>query len=153
MVISNNCEGRSDDTLWSEINRTQALVLGFFFAVWIALTGLLVSAPEIYARSLGLTRGDARAAEAVFFVALSGFIALLFIGVVRRWRWGFWLILVAFLAGLLRVPTMALQLAGYLQADGPIWYVVFQGVLGVVQFLIGIAMLVGYRKSGYWGRF
>jgi hypothetical protein len=38
--------------------------------------------------------------------ALIGFITLLGVGVVRRWRcWTFWLVLVAFLAGVLRVPV------------------------------------------------
>jgi hypothetical protein len=37
---------------------------------------------------------------------------MLAVGVVRRWRWTFWLILVAFLFGVLRVPVAALQLTG-----------------------------------------
>lgn len=52
-------------------------------------------------------------------------------GVVRGWRWTFWLILVAFLAGLLRVPASALQLTGNLPAQGPTWYVVLQAVVGL----------------------
>ena len=38
-------------------------------------------------------------------------------------------------------------------ASGPIWYEALQGVIGVVQFLIAIAMFVGYRKAGVWGEF
>jgi hypothetical protein len=39
------------------------------------------------------------------------------IRVVNRWRWTFWLVLVALvLGGLLRVPASALQLAGMLPA-------------------------------------
>ena len=38
-------------------------------------------------------------------------------------------------------------------ASGPSWYEALQGVIGVVQFLIAIAMFVGYRKSGLWGDF
>jgi hypothetical protein len=34
------------------------------------------------------------------------------VGVVRRWRWTFWLILVAFLFGVLRVPAAVLQFTG-----------------------------------------
>jgi hypothetical protein len=49
------------------------------------------------------------------------------VGVLRRWRWTFWLILVAFLAGVLRVPVAILQLAGFLHASAPTWHVVFQG--------------------------
>ena len=74
-------------------------------------------------------------------------------GVVRRRRWAFWLTLIAFFAGVLRVPAAALQLAGYLAPDGPTWYVALQGVIGVVQFAIAVAMLAGYRRRGIWGAF
>jgi len=30
----------------------------------------------------------------------------------------------------------------------PSWYVVFQGVIGLAQLAIGLAMLAGYRRSG-----
>jgi len=76
---------------------------------------------------------------------------LLSIGVLRRWRWTFWLVLVAFLAGVLRVPVAILQLAGVLPASTPGWYVVFQGLIGVVQLAIGLVMVAGYRRSGVWG--
>ena len=72
---------------------------------------------------------------------------------VRRWRWAFWLILVAFLFGVLRVPVAVLQLTGALASNVPAWYVVFQGLLGVVQFGIGLVMAVGYRRAGAWGAF
>jgi hypothetical protein len=72
-------------------------------------------------------------------------------GVIRRWRWTFWLILVAFLAGVLRVPISILQLTGVLDADFPNWYLVFQGFIGLVQFGIGLVMVAGYRKAGVWG--
>jgi hypothetical protein len=46
-----------------------------------------------------------------------------------------------------------LELTGVLAADGPTWYVVFQGVLGVLQFAIGLAMVAGYLRAGVWGAF
>src|SRR6266540_774253 len=94
------------------VNRTQAVVLGFFLLAWVSL---------------------------------------LVIGVVRRWRWAFWLILVAFLFGVLRVPVAILQLTGILAVSGPTWYVAFQGLLGVLQFAIGLAMVASYRRAGVWG--
>jgi hypothetical protein len=36
---------------------------------------------------------------------------VLSIGVIRSWRWTFWLILVVFLAGVLRLPAAVLRLA------------------------------------------
>jgi hypothetical protein len=133
------------------VNRTQVLVLGFLLFAWTSLLVILVAAPEVYDQALRLPTGERRAAEIGFLAALSGFIALLAIGVVRRWRWTFWLVLVAFLFGVLRVPVAILQLTGILAADGPTWYVAFQGLLGVLQFAIGLAMVAGYRRAGVWG--
>jgi hypothetical protein len=118
---------------------------------WTSLLVILVAAPEVYDQALRLPTGERRAAEIGFLAALSGFIALLAIGVVRRWRWTFWLVLVAFLFGVLRVPVAILQLTGILAADGTTWYVAFQGLLGVLQFAIGLAMVAGYRRAGVWG--
>jgi hypothetical protein len=75
-------------------------------------------------------------------------------GVVRRWRWTFWIVLVAFvLDGALRVPASVLQLAGVLPPTGPAWYALLQAILGVVQVAIGLAMLAGYWRAGAWGSF
>ena len=54
---------------------------------------------------------------------------------------------------MLRVPVAILQLTGALPADAPIWYVAFQGLIGLAQLAIGLAMLAGYRRSGVWGAF
>ena len=134
------------------VNRTQALVLGFFLVAWMSLLTILVAAPEVYDQALRLP-GAGGAAEIAFLTALTAFIGFLSVGVVRRWRWAFWLILVAFLAGVLRVPVAILQLTGVLSVDTPTWYVAFQGLLGVAQLAIGLAMLAGYRRSGVWGAF
>jgi hypothetical protein len=134
------------------VNRTQALVLGFFIVALASLVVILVTAPEVYDQALHLREGSA-AMEVAFLAALTAFIGLLTVGVLRRWRWIFWLVLVAFFAGVLRVPVAVLQLTGVLAADVPAWYVIFQGVIGLVQVAIGLAMLTGYRRSGVWGSF
>ena len=134
------------------VNRTQALVLGFFGVVLGSLMVILVAAPEVYDQALRLREGSA-AMEVAVLAGLTGFIGLLTVGVLRRWRWSFWLILVAFLAGILRVPVAVLQLTGVLAADVPTWYVIFQGVIGLAQVAIGLAMLAGYRRAGVWGSF
>jgi hypothetical protein len=131
------------------VTRTQALVLGFFLVVWVSLLVILVAAPDVYDQALNLPGG--RGTELAVLAALSGLIGLLVVGVVRRWRWTFWLILVAFLFGALRVPVALLQLTGVLAVDTPAWYVLYQGLLGVAQFGIGLAMTVGYRRVGPWG--
>jgi hypothetical protein len=131
------------------VSRTQMLVLGFFGFVLGALVVLLIAAPETYAQALQLPAKN-RFAALAFLVGLTAFLAVLSVGVVRRWRWTFWLILLAFLAGVLRVPASALQLSGVLPTKAPAWYVVFQGILGVVQLTIGLLLLAGYRRAGPW---
>jgi hypothetical protein len=134
------------------VNRTQALVLGFFVVALGSLLMILVAAPDVYDQALRLPDGSG-VAEVGFLVVLTGFLGLLAFGVLRRWRWTFWLVLVAFLAGILRVPVTILQLTGVLAADVPTWYVLFQGVIGLAQVAIGLAMLTGYRRAGVWGAF
>jgi hypothetical protein len=133
------------------VNRIQALVLGFFLLVVASLVVIRAAAPDVYDQALRLPPSSPRWAGIAFMLALTGFIALLAVGVLRRWRWTFWLVLVAFLAGVLRVPLAILQLAGVLPANAPSWYVVFQGLIGLAQLAIGLAMLAGYRRSGVWG--
>ncbi len=129
------------------------MVLAFVAAAWAAVVAILAVAPDVYDQALGLQIVDRRQFEVGFLAALSIFLVIVATGVVRRWRWMFWLILVAFLAGVIRLPASALELAGTIPRQGPAWYVVLQGVIGAVQFVIGIAMLVGYRRSGLWGNF
>jgi len=130
------------------VNRTQALVLGFFLMVLTSLVVILAAAPDIYNQALRLPSNSPRWMALTLLAGLGVFIGLLAVGVLRCWRWTFWVILVAFLAGVLRVPVAGLQLTGVLAADGPTWYVVFQGLLGVLQFAIGLAMVAGYRRAG-----
>ena len=135
------------------LNRTQLLVVSFFVLVWIGLVAILVLSPEVYGQTLGKVGGATLAIEASFLIALSGLIALLVTGVFRRWRWTFWLVLIAFAFGVLRIPASVLQLVGMLPSSGPVWYEALLGVIGAVQFLVAIAMFAGYRRAGAWGEF
>jgi len=127
------------------VNSIQWAVLAFFAAVWVALAVILSAAPDIYGMA------TSQLTPATFFVAISLLIALCVIGVMRRWRWLFWLILLAFLAGAVRVAVSALELAGAVALDGPPWYVAIQGLIGLVQMVIGIAMVRSYLQAGVWG--
>jgi hypothetical protein len=133
------------------VNRTQGLVLGFFLVVVGSLLVIFVAAPDVYDQALRLPPSWPWWAGIAFLAALCAFIGVLAVGVLRRWRWMFWLILVAFLAGALRVPVAILQLTGVLAADTPAWYVGFQGLIGLAQFAIGLAMLASWRRAGVWG--
>ena len=137
----------------STVNRTQLMVLVFFVCVWIGLVAITVFSLDVYSQTLKSAPGDIRLVEVLFLTALSIVLIVLGVGVLRRWRWTFWLILIAFLFGILRVPASVLQLNGLLPATGPGWYEIVQGTIGGVQFAIALAMLAGYRKAGPWADF
>jgi hypothetical protein len=133
------------------INRLQGVVLAFFGAAVASFLVILVLAPGVYAGALRLRPGTGLAPELAFLVALSLLLLLLALGVVRRWRWTFWLIVVAFVVGgALRIPASLLELAGTLPPTGPAWYVALQAVIGAVQLAIGLVMLAGWRSGGPW---
>jgi hypothetical protein len=127
----------------ARLSTVQLLVVAFLAFAWVSLAAILAFAPDVYAAS-GLD-------GLLLVVALSGLILLMIVGVLRRWRWAFWLLLVAFLSGILRVPASIAQYIGWLPPTGPNWYLVFQGLIGAVQFAIGVAMLIAFRRHGLWG--
>jgi len=135
------------------IHRTQGLVLAFFVLAWAGLVVMLAVSPAVRDVTTRRMPGAGASVLIGFLVALLVFLTLLTIAVLRRWRWAFWLILLAFAAGLARVPVAVLQLSGRIEPEGPDWYVILQGVIGVIQVAIAVAMFVGYRRSGTWGAF
>ncbi|MDQ6900599.1 MAG: hypothetical protein M3072_14025 [Candidatus Dormibacteraeota bacterium] len=132
------------------LNRLKAAVLAFFALAWVSVIAIFAVKPEILDARLQVNAGNRRLADVVFLAALTLFLAVLWAGVVRGWRWLFWLVLVAFTAGILRVPASALELANALPPEGPAWYLMLQAAIGMVQFAIGLAMIVGYRRAGVW---
>jgi hypothetical protein len=138
------------------VNRTKASVLALFVGYWIIVVVLLVAARAVYDRLLAQVvtlSGNPQPAEIGTLLALTVLLSILSIGVIRGWRWTFWLILVVFLFGVVRVPTAGLQLAGVMPHQDPDWYVVLQAVVGLLQFVIALGMLAGYRRAGVWGAF
>jgi hypothetical protein len=137
----------------ARLNHTQLLVLAFSATAWVVVVAILALAPGVFDQAMKLSFAGRRPFEVAFLAVLSLFLLVLAIGVIRRWRWTFWLILVAFLAGGLRLPASGLELAGILPLQGRAWYVVLQAAIGLVQFAIGIAMVKGYRHDGPWANF
>ena len=136
------------------MNRTKALVLGLFAVYWTFIVVLLIVARNVYDGLLPqeATRlGGQLLAEIGTLLVVTALFAVLSTGVIRNWRWTFWLILVVFLAGIVRVLTSALQLAGIVPSQDPAWFVVVEVVVGLMQFVIAVTMLAGYRKAGVWG--
>ena len=136
------------------MNRTKALVLGLFAVYWTFIVVLLIVARNVYDGLLPqeATRlGGQLLAEIGTLLVVTALFAVLSTGVIRNWRWTFWLILVVFLAGIVRVLTSALQLAGIVPSQDPAWYVALEVVVGLIQFVIAVTMLADYRKVGVWG--
>ena len=127
--------------------------MGFLAFALISLVSILVIEPEIYDSTLNLGPGSHLIPNLAFLIAISALVAFLGVGVLRRWRWTFWLVLVAFLGGIFRLIASVLQLMAVLPATGPDWYMELQGAIGIVQFVIALEMIAGYRKGGVWGAF
>lgn len=133
------------------ISRTQGLVLGFFALAWVTLAAILVLSQPVRELTLRRMPGTGLPSILALLAGLLGLLTVLAIGVVKRWRWLFWLLLAAFAAGVARVPVAVLQLSGGMSATGPDWYVVVQGVSGLVQAGLAITMYADYRRAGPWG--
>ena len=133
----------------SGTTRIRAVVLALFAVYWIVVVVILVAARPVFDQVGGLS-GDQRPVEVAVVLALTALLGLLSTGVVRGWRWTFWLIVIAFLAGVLRAPVAVLELAGRVHSQGPPWYVALTAVVGLTQFGIAVAMLAGYRRAGQW---
>jgi hypothetical protein len=109
------------------LNRTQLLVLGFFIFAWFALVVILVATPEVYDQALRLPGGERKLPTLAILTAPFAFLVLLGVGVLRRWRWTFWLVLIAFLIrGVLRVPASILPGTCYYRHSS-VW---FRSLLG-----------------------
>ena len=127
--------------------------MAFMALALISLVSILVIEPGIYDSTLNLGPGPHLIPDLAFLIAISALVAFLVVGVLRRWRWTFWLVLVAFLGGIFRLIASVLQLMAVLPATGPDWYMELQGAIGIIQFLIALEMIAGYRRGGVWGAF
>lgn len=127
-----------------------------FGAVALVLLGAIyLFAPEIYLQTLMLrpTTADRRPLiVTVFLAAVVLWIVLLGVGIVRRWRWVFWLIVLAFTFSALQIAAAVLELTGILTVAVPAWYGVARALVAVLELGIGIWMLRLYRRYGVWAR-
>jgi hypothetical protein len=132
------------------VNRVKAMALALFGLYWLAVVLILVADRPIFDQVGGLPSHQL-SADVVAILVLTALLTLLSAGVVRGWRWSFWLILIVFVTGIRTVPIAALELTGRLSRQGPTWYVLFTAIVGLAQFGIALAMLAGWRRSGIWG--
>jgi hypothetical protein len=78
--------------------RLQGTLLAFFCLSALVLVVVYVAAPSIYTNTLSLMpspTGHSPVAATLLLVSVGGFLAIVMMGVLRRWRWVFWLVLVA----------------------------------------------------------
>jgi hypothetical protein len=133
--------------------RVQAGVIGFFAMVALSLVAIYALRPAIYVSVLGgkvSATGSHPPIATLFMVAILLLIALLVVGVLRCWRWVFWLLVVAFTFSALQVPAGALELAGILPSAFPAWYTIYRSLVAVVEVGLGVWLLVVWRRWGVW---
>jgi hypothetical protein len=128
-------------------------MIAFFILAALSLLVVYLADPAIYAQSLALTSSPADrypVPVTLFLVGVLALITLLSFGVVRHWRWVFWLLLVAFAASALQIPVTLLQVTGVLPSSDPLWYSLFRMGGCVVELALAIWMIHVYRHEGVW---
>ncbi|MDQ2887091.1 MAG: hypothetical protein M3Y39_13530 [Chloroflexota bacterium] len=133
--------------------RLEMVMIAFFLLAALSLLVVYLADPSIYAQSLSLTFSPANrypVPVTLFLVGILAVIALLILGVVRHWRWLFWLLLVAFGLSILELPATLLQLTGNIPDSYPAWYSLSRLGVALLQFGIAVWMFQIYRHHGVW---
>ena len=128
-------------------------MIAFFILAALSLLVVYLADPAIYAQSLSLTSSPADrypVPVTLFLVGVLVLITLLSFGVVRHWRWLFWLMLVAFAGSALQIPVTLLQIADVLPSSDPLWYSLFRMEGAVVELALAVWMISIYRREGVW---
>jgi hypothetical protein len=134
--------------------RLERGVIAFFIFAALLLLLVYFADPAIYAQSLSLTSSPAGrypVAVTLFLVAILAFLTLLTVGVMRHWRWLFWLMLVAFAASAIQIPVLLLTVTGVLPSSDPVWYSLLRVATGVYELALAVWMIRVYRREGVWG--
>ncbi len=135
--------------------RLQLTLLAFFLLAVLFLVVVYVAAPSIYTNTLLLMpslTGRYPAAATLLLIGIGGFFAIVMVGVLRRWRWVFWLVLVAFGGMNLDLPVTLLQLTGILPALFPVWYSLCRMSASLIAVGIAVWMFQLYQRYGVWAR-
>jgi hypothetical protein len=128
-------------------------VIAFFILAAISLLVVYAVDPAIYAQSLSLapSPGDRYPVTVtLFMVGILTMIALLILGVLRHWRWLFWLMLVAFASSALQIPITLLLVIGVFPSPYPLWYGLLRMGIGVIELALAVWMIHIYRHEGVW---
>src|SRR5258708_29811253 len=128
-------------------------MIAFFTLAALSLLVVYLADPALYAPSRSLTSSHADrypVPVTLFLVGILALIALLILGIVRNFRWVFWLMLVAFAGSALQIPVILLQIADVLPSSDPLWYNLFRMGSGVVELALAVWMIHVYRNEGVW---
>ena len=136
------------------VQRLSAVIIAFFVLAALSALAVYFTAPTIYTKVLMLesTTADRYPLPAtLFLIALLIFITVLIVGVLRHWRWLFWLLLLANSFSILEVPATILQLNGVIPNPYPAWYSLYRMGIALIQVGIAIWMIRVYYQYGVWG--
>ena len=146
---------QTNDTLQKILSRRlERLLIAFFLLIALSVLVVYIADPSIYTQGLSLkpSATDRYPIPAtLFLVSLLTFIGVVIIGILRHWRWLFWLLFVAFAASILQIPATLLQFAGVLPESFPVWYSLYRMGIAVLEVGFAIWMLWIYRHYGVWG--
>jgi hypothetical protein len=133
--------------------RLEQVLIAFFVVCALFIVVVYIATPAIITQGLMITpspTGRYPLIATVFMLALLAWIAIVIVGVVRHWRWLFWLLLVAFGFSVLQVPATILELMGVLPNPTPVWYSLSRMSVAMVEVGIGVWMWRVYRRYGVW---
>jgi hypothetical protein len=134
--------------------RLERGIIAFFIFAALLLLLVYFADPAIYAQSLSLTSSPSDrypVAVTLFLIAILAFLTLLTLGVVRHWRWLFWLMLVAFAGSVVQIPVLLLMITGVLPSSDPLWYTLLRVTAGVYELALAVWMIRVYQREGVWG--
>ncbi len=135
------------------LKRLEKVLVAFFVVCALFVVVVYVAAPSIYAKALLLEPSPTDRyplSVTLFLVALLVFIAVVIVGVMRHWRWLFWLLLVAFGFSFLQIPATVLQLMGVVADPFPAWYSLSRMGVALLEVAIAVWMIQIYRSHGVW---
>ena len=135
------------------LHRLERVLLAFFLLATLFLVAVYVAAPSIYTQTLLLQSSPADRyplPATLFLVGILVFVTIVIVGVMRHWRWLFWLLLVAFSFMILEVPATILQLTGIVSSLFPAWYSLCRMCVSIITVVIAVWMIYIYRHYGVW---
>ena len=135
------------------VHRLERILIAFFLLATLFLFVVYFVDPSIYTQTLMLKPSPADRYPfpvTLFLVGILIFIGVLIVGVLRHWRWLFWLLLLAFGFSILEIPATILQLTGVIPNPFPIWYSLSRMGVAIIEVVIAVWMVQIYRRYGVW---